>query len=85
MNKFTLELYYFDSCPYCQLVLSVIHSLNLKVKFNDISKDSSSLNKLVSDTGKRTVPCLYINGKPMFESRDIANWLKSNESQLEKN
>lgn len=85
MNKFSLDFYYFDSCPYCQIVLSVIKSLNIKVNYKDICKDSNALNKLVSDTGRRTVPCMYINGKPMFESRDIANWLKQNEANLEKN
>lgn len=85
MNKFSLELYYYESCPFCQLVLGVIKSLNLKVVFRDITKDKSALNKLISDTGRRTVPCLYINEKPMFESRDISEWLKKNESHLTKN
>jgi len=42
------------------------------------------MEKLKKDTGRTTVPCLYINGKPMFESYDIMEWLKTNEGKLEK-
>ncbi|WP_373454247.1 glutathione S-transferase N-terminal domain-containing protein [Halanaerobium congolense] len=27
---------------------------------------------------KRQVPCLFIDGEPLYESSDIINWLKSN-------
>ena len=32
-------------------------------------------------TGSTQVPCLFINGKPMFESMDIIAWLKANFEQ----
>lgn len=38
----------------------------------------------MNDTGRRTVPCLYIDNQPMFESQDIMEWLRDNESNLEK-
>ena len=44
-----------------------------------------SLKRLVDDTGRRTVPCLYIDNKPMFESADIMDWLSENSDKLEKN
>lgn len=79
-----LELFYFDSCPFCQRVLSVIDELDVKVEFKNILEDSENLNRLMNDTGRRTVPCLYIDNKPMFESADIVDWLHENESSLEK-
>ncbi len=79
-----LELYYFEACPYCQIVLDTIKSLNLKVSYFDTSKNSTFKEKLIKDTNRATVPCLYIDNKPMHESRDIANWLKNNCSELEK-
>lgn len=79
-----LELFKFDACPFCVRVMSTINDLNLKVKMRDIQYDNESLNKLVSDTGRRTVPCLYIDGKPMFESADIIAWLEDNSDKLEK-
>lgn len=77
-----LELYYYASCPFCQMVLNKIDDLGVIVEYRDILSDTSALEKLVSDTGRRTVPCLYIDGTPMFESSDIMNWLESNLDQL---
>ncbi len=78
-----LELFYFDACPFCQLVLRAIDELNIKVDYKNIYDDERNLNRLLGDTGRRTTPCLYIDGKPMFESADIINWLKENKSKLE--
>ncbi len=80
-----LELFYYDSCYFCRLVLSVIEELNLKVEMKNILEDRSNLQRLMNDTGRRTVPCLYIDNVPMFESEDIMDWLEQNESILEKN
>lgn len=73
-----LELYYFNECPYCQIVMSAIRETKLesKVAMMNIRENPSYKEKLIKDTGRGTVPCLYIDGKPMHESRDIANWLK---------
>lgn len=72
-----LELYFFPQCPYCQIVLSALRvtALEESVTFYDIHDEPHSKEKLIKDTGRGTVPCLYIDGKPMHESKDIANWL----------
>lgn len=80
-----LELYYFDSCPYCQKVLNIINEHKIKVHYNDVHDDINILHKLHYITGSKTVPCLFINGNPMHESLDIINWLKANLDTLEKN
>lgn len=80
-----LHLYKFDSCPFCVRVMDVIDDQNIKVVYKDIMMEPDSLSQLIADTGKRTVPCLYIDGKPMFESADIINWLTQNSDNLEKN
>lgn len=80
-----LELFYYDACPFCQYVLSTIKNLNIKVDYCNIQEDENSYNRLVKDTGRRTVPCLYIDNKPMFESSDIMKWLEDNSDSLEKN
>ena len=73
-----LELYYFDECPYCQIVLSALKETKLtdKVKMSNVRKEPAKREQLIKDTGRGTVPCLYIDGKPMHESSDIAKWLK---------
>jgi glutaredoxin 3 len=48
----------------------------------DIHQDASKKQKLIQDTGRGTVPCLYIDGKPMHESREIAQWLKKYAQEL---
>ena len=85
MSKPKLEYFYFSSCPFCMMVDRVIRELDIKVEYKDIMSSQESLNRLVADTGRRTVPCLYIDNKPMFESSDIMDWLKKNEANLEKN
>lgn len=73
-----LELYYYNECPYCQIVLSAIRESKLedKISYLNIRENPAHREKLVKDTGRGTVPCLYIDGVPMHESRDIAHWLK---------
>jgi glutaredoxin len=80
-----LELFKFDACPFCQIVYRTIQKLNLKVEMLDIFENEVYLNRLLEKTGKRTVPCLFIDGRPMFESADIMAWLEQNQADLEKN
>ena len=86
LNKknYSLVLYYFPSCPFCRFVLDAIQKLELQVSLINIHEDNESRNKLFRDTGRYTVPCLYINDKPMHESQDIINWLVQHKNELEK-
>ena len=79
-----LELYYFDSCPYCQRVLNAIDRLKIKVSYLDIYGNTNNMQKLMQITGRKTVPCLFIDGDPMFESLDIIAWMEKNIDRLEK-
>ena len=79
-----LEFFYFEACPFCQIVLKEIERLNIKVDYKNIHKDRQNLERLVQDTGRKTTPCLYIDNKPMFESRDIIEWLRKHADELEK-
>jgi glutaredoxin len=84
MSAPKLDFYYFEACPYCQRVISVIEKHKIQVNWMDIHKDSANTKKLQSDTGRTTVPCMYIDGKPMFESLDIMKWIESNLDNLTK-
>lgn len=79
-----LDFYYFDACPYCQRVINVIKKNKIKVNWIDIHEDMNSLQKLIQITGKKTVPCLFIDGDPMHESLDIMAWLEKNLDRLTK-
>ena len=85
MTEKKLELYYFEQCPYCQKVLQALRLTGLeeKVTYMDIHEDSKNKQKLLADTGRGTVPCLYIDGKPMHESDDIVAWLKKYAKEIQ--
>lgn len=64
--------------------MKVIEEKKIKVTYLDIYENTNNMQKLMLITGKKTVPCLFIDGDPMFESQDIINWLLRNDEILEK-
>ncbi len=79
MNE-KLELYYYPECPYCRKVLRAIDDLGLAndIELKNIHADESARQTLISVGGKQQVPCLFINGAPLYESSDIVDWLTQN-------
>ena len=79
MNE-KLELYYYPECPYCRKVLRAIDDLGLTndIELKNIHADESARQTLISVGGKQQVPCLFINGAPLYESSDIVDWLTQN-------
>ncbi len=73
-----LELMYRKTCPYCQKVLKAFPEISSKVRLRDISTDEDAFIKLEKIGHKTQVPCLIINGKPLYESDLIIEWLKNN-------
>ncbi len=74
-----LELYKFDTCPFCRRVMNFIEaSGRTDVEYHDIHKNAEDRERLLRDGGKEQVPCLFIDGKPLYESMDIIEWLKAN-------
>lgn len=80
-----LDLYFFPQCPYCQIVMSALRVTGLEnqVTLHDIQDDHTEREFLVKATGRATVPCLFIDGKPMHESKDIADWLHKYAKELQ--
>lgn len=73
----SLDLYYYDECPYCQKVLRAMRRLGIedKIVLKNILLSHEAASTLVRVGGKRQVPCLFIDGVPMYESDDIVAWL----------
>ena len=44
----------------------------------NISTDPDAEQALIAVGGKRQVPCLFIDGKPLYESSDIIAWVQEN-------
>lgn len=73
-----LELYYRPMCPFCQKVLRFIEENSISLELKDISGTPELGRELTSLGGKTQVPCLSIDGKTLYESDDIIQWLKEN-------
>ena len=73
-----LELYYRPMCPFCQKVLTFMEENNISLEKKDISGNPELSQELMSLGGKTQVPCLSIDGKALYESDDIIQWLKDN-------
>lgn len=71
-----LVLYKFDACPYCQRVMAVVGELQVPVVFKDIRREPALREELLAIGGKRMVPCLLIDGQPLYESGDIMAYLR---------
>ena len=81
IEKPHLVLYSRSSCPYCKKVTNYLKKEHKKIPIKDIGKDSNAANELVRIGGKRQVPCLVINGKALYESSAIIDWLKAHKNQ----
>ncbi|ACL69870.1 glutaredoxin family protein [Halothermothrix orenii] len=75
-----LILYYFEECPYCQKVLDYIKKNEVEVTLRNTRKDHEARRELEMIGGKYQVPCLLINGSPLYESDDIIRWFQENNS-----
>ncbi len=72
-----LELSTFDSCPSCQRVLRELErSGRTDVELLDTLENPENQARLVREGGLDQVPCLFVDGKPLYESLDIIDWLK---------
>ena len=81
-SESSLSLYYFDSCPFCAMVLSAVDQLGVDVEMRNIHADPAHRNDLIEARGRTTVPVLRIStpGEEdhwMPESRDIVRYLQN--------
>ncbi|WP_085830031.1 glutaredoxin family protein [Collinsella vaginalis] len=72
------ELYYRPTCPFCRKVLNFMEQNSVELPLCNISSDDSARAELERVGGKVQVPCLFIDGKPLYESDDIITYLKEN-------
>ena len=77
-NGEVLDLVLFNSqtCFFCHRVVRVIQALKIPIVIKDIRRDRKALKELMEIGGKRQVPCLFINGAPLYESADIVRFFQ---------
>ncbi|KXO16380.1 glutaredoxin [Peptoniphilus sp. GNH] len=72
-----LKLFVGTVCPFCKKVERFIDENKIYgIELKNINTDKEALDYLVEKGGKRQVPCLFIDEKPMYESEDIIKYLK---------
>ena len=73
-----LELFKFDTCPFCVRVLGKISELGIEgVRLRDTRTEPGASAELVQRGGKPQVPCLFVDGQAMYESGEINAWLEA--------
>lgn len=77
----TYELYIKPTCPYCQKVLLFMEDTCIELPLLDITRNPTARKRLVEVGGKAQVPCLFIDGAPLYESDDIIAYLKEHIAQ----
>lgn len=73
-----LELYVMTGRPYCIKVERFLASNGISIPQRNITTDHAAEQHLIAVGGKRQVPCLFIDGKPLYESSDIITWVQTN-------
>lgn len=71
-----LELYVKNGCPFCAKVESFMDANDITLPMRNIDESSEAREHLIAVGGKRQVPCLFIDGKAMYESDGIIAYLQ---------
>lgn len=75
MKTSDLELFIMPGCPYCRKVLRFMERNGIELPLHDITTSADDHNRLARIGGKVQVPCLFIDGAPLYESADIVAYL----------
>lgn len=67
-----VDIYTTPSCPYCVMVKRLLRDKGVAFDEIDVATDPDKRKWLVDITGQRTVPQVFIGGKPYGGYTDIA-------------
>jgi glutaredoxin 3 len=66
-----VKVYTTQTCPYCIRAKSLLTKRNVPFEEVDVSRDEEKRNWMVSTSGRRTVPQIFIDGKPIGGSDEL--------------
>lgn len=69
-----LKLYVLPYCPYCAKVDAFLAEHDVEIEHLDVTQGTNEAD-LVALGGKRQCPCLVVEGKALYESDDIIDYL----------
>ncbi len=76
VHEHTYKLFVMQHCPYCVRVQNYLDSNNIRLPTVDIEASQDAYDELERVGGKIQVPCLFIDGEPMYESADIIDYFR---------
>ena len=71
-----LVLYKADYCVFCRRVQRVVDELAIPLRYRDTWEEPQARQDLIALGGMSQVPCLVIDGRPLYESADIIRFLR---------
>ena len=81
-KEHTLILYYKPDCIFSKKVLDFLQAIGKNISLKNIETDPKAKEELLHLGGKIQVPCLFIDGKPLYESDDIIDWINRKKDSL---
>ena len=69
-----MYLYVKPGCPFCARVDRFMENAGIELEQRSIL-EGTNRDDLIAVGGKAQVPCLIVDGKPMYESMDIIKFL----------
>lgn len=78
-----LMLYYSPYCPHSREVLDYLDQIHKTVPMKNVYENKTYKEELRKEGGKMQVPCLIIDGKPLYHSADIIQWLSQHQDRLQ--
>jgi glutaredoxin 3 len=82
-NKPVILLYYANYCPYSQKVLGYLRQIHKTIPMKDVEGNTEEKKELLRIGGKLQVPCLIVDGKVIYDSNAIIEWLSQHKDLLD--
>jgi glutaredoxin 3 len=82
-EKPVLNLFYMSSCPHSVQVLNYLTQIQKQVPLTNVKNNPQAKEYLRTHGGEMQVPCLFINGKPLYHSDEIIQWLSQHQDMLD--
>ncbi|MDP2599715.1 MAG: glutaredoxin 3 [Deltaproteobacteria bacterium] len=77
-----IKIYTADYCGYCKKAKALLESKKIPFEEVDITEDDAKREWLVKTTGRKTVPQIFIDEKPIGGFDDLANMDKAGKLNL---
>lgn len=78
----SVTLYYSPYCGYSRRVLDAMDELHVKMPMKDVTISNEAKEELRVKGGRMQVPCLMIDGRPLYSDTAIVQWIKDHRECL---